>query len=183
MFDTQLSQEIFNQLMNGKVINKTELNNSGDFKENPLFAEIVGNLKDYKNQYTMSGYEFIQQPSFIYIRERTAQKEELKTDITMKTCVLLLLIGKYITEQSYRFTKLTDKTAGLSQIDFELIEEMPDTQEILQKSGMKSGFMNAIKSTLIERNILLQKPSSETYILSDAGKAFFEELINGYNHQ
>lgn len=180
MFDTRLSQEIFNQLMNGKVINKNELNNNGEFKENPLFAEIVGNLNDYENQYTMSGYEFVQHPSFIYIRERTSQREELKIDITMKVCVLLLLIGKYITEQNYRSTKLTDKTGGLSVVDFEGIEDMPDTQEILQKSGMKSGLQAAIKSTLIDRNILLQKPSSQTYILSDAGKAFFEEIIESY---
>jgi condensin complex protein MksE len=180
MFNAALSHEIFSQLMNGKVINKTELNNSGEFRENPLFAEILGNLNDYRNQYRMSGYEFIENSSYIYIRERVSKKEELKTDITMKVCVLLLLLGKYLTEQNYRFTKLTDKTGGLTVADFEAIEDMPDTQEILQKSGMKSRFQTAIKTTLIDRNILLQKPSSQTYILSDAGKAFFEEIIEGY---
>jgi hypothetical protein len=38
MYNKQLSKEIFDQLTNGKVINKTILNNAGEFVENNLFS-------------------------------------------------------------------------------------------------------------------------------------------------
>jgi hypothetical protein len=182
MVNEQRSKQIFNQLMNGRVINKTELNNSGDHKPNALFDEVMVNLDDYQRQYQMSGFEFVQTPSFIYIREKTENKDELKTDITMKACVLLLLIGKYITEHSYQLSKLIDKTGGLSLADFEQIEEMPETKETMQKAGMKTGLYNSVKSVLIERNILLELPTSKSFILSDAGKAFFDEVIANYSN-
>lgn len=180
MVNEKLSKEIFDKLMNGRVINKTELNNSGDIKENLLFTEIMGNSDDYQRQYQMSGYEFVQEPTFIFIREKATNNEDLKTDITMKAYVLLLLIGKFITEQSYQLSKLTEKNGGLSIADFELMEEMSETQEVLQKTGLKNGLYNAVKSVLIDRSILLEQPSSKTYILSDAGKVFFDQIIETY---
>ena len=180
MFNAILSKQIFDQLMNGKVINKHELNNSAEFRENQLFTEIVGNLDDYQRQYEMSGYEFVQHPSFIYIREKTSKSEELKTDITMRACVLLLLVGKYITEQNYQLTKLTEKTGGLEQSDFDVMEEMSDIREIILKAGIKNGLYNAVKSVLVDRNIMLELPDRRAYILSDAGKTFFDEVIQSY---
>ncbi len=180
MFNAVLSKMIFNQLMNGKVINKSLLNNSGEFVDNHLFIEIMDNLEDYRAQYRMSGYEFIENTRFVFIREPSSQTENLKTDITMRVYVLLLLIGKYITTHNFRLTKLTEASGGLTEEDIELIQQMPDTEELLEKSGMKRDFAGSIKSLLIDRNILLQKPSSASYLLSDAGRSFFDEIIEQY---
>ena len=180
MFDVNLSKEIFSQLINGKVISKSILNNGGDFIDNPLFAEIIHNLDDYRTQYKMSGYDFVEQSDFFYIREQVIQENDLKTDITMKVCVLLLLIGKYLTESNFRLTKLTESSGGLTNADFDAIQERPDTQEILDKSKIKD-FRTGIKSILVDKNILLQKPGSHSYILSDAGRFFFTEIVANYN--
>lgn len=181
MFDARLSIEIFSQLMNGKIINKHILNNNGEFIENTLHTEIMENLNDYRMQYRMCGYSFVESSTYIFIREQGRQPGDLKTDITMKVCVLLLLLGKYLTEHNYRIGKLTEPSGGITNADFEVIQQMPDTQEILEKSGLNSDLPTAIKSVLVDRYILLQKPGSLAYILSDSGKAFFEEIVKNYN--
>jgi len=180
MYNAATSQGIFSELMNGRIINKTSLDNSNNFTENPLFTEIIDNLDDYRTQYKMSGYEFVESPSYIYIRERSTDTNSLKTDITMKACVLLLLMGKYLTENNYRISKLTDPSGGLTEADFEAIQDMPDTAEILEKSAMKRDFSASIKPILVERNIMLQKIGSNSFILSDSGKAFFDEIVDNY---
>lgn len=176
MFDANLSKEIFSQLMNGKVINETILNNSGEFVENHLYTEIIKNMEKYQDQYKMSGYVFVEKSGFFYIRDTSLGEKDLKTDITMKVCVLLLLMGKYLIENNYRLTKLTNTSGGLTEADFEAIQEMPDTQEILEKSKIKD-FAYGVKTCLIDRNILLEKPSSRSYILSASGRSFFDEII------
>lgn len=181
MFDVNTSREIFSLLMNGKLINKSILNNSGEFINNYLFTEIINNLDDYRTQYRMSGYDLIERPDFFYIKDYHQQDGDLKTDITMKICVLLLIMGKYLIEHNYRLTRLTDPTGGLSESDFEAMQDMPNTQEILGKSKIVDLKM-AIKSILVDKNILLQKPSSLDYILSDGGKAFFHEILLDYQN-
>jgi len=180
MYNAAISQRIFSELMNGRIINKTIIDNSNSFTVNPLFTEIMDNLDDYRTQYKMSGYEFVESPDYIYIRERTGDTNNLKTDITMKACVLLLLMGKYLTENNYRISKLIDPTGGLTEADFEAIQDMPDTAEILEKSSMKRDFSASIKPILVERNIMLQKIGESTFILSDSGRAFFDEIVGNY---
>lgn len=180
MFDANLCHEIFNKLMNGKIINKTILNNNGQFTNNPLFDEILCNLNDYKGQYDMCGKDFVVENDYVFIRDRTNINEDLKTDITMKAYLLLLIIGKYLTANNYRFSKISDSSGGITIADIEAIQEMPDTQEILEKSKLNNNLHSEIRNILVNRNIMLEKPSSQSYILSDSGKAFFNEVINNF---
>ena len=180
MYDSSLSTLIFNELMNGKVINRTVLNNSGEFTPNPLFKEVMENLKDYRTQYEMSGCEFIDESEFIFIRDRASSRDDLKTDITMKACILLLILGKYVNENNYRLSKLTEPSGGITRADIEAIQEEEDTVELIEKAKLKSDLHAEIKNVLVNRNIMLEKPSEESYILSDAGRAFFTEVIESY---
>jgi len=180
MYNANLSSEIYSQLMNGKVINKTVLNNSAQFVENPLFNEIMDNLKDYRTQYKMNGAEFVEEADYIFIRDRASNRDDLKTDITMKAYLLLLLLGKYLTEHNYNISKLTHPSGGITRADIEAIQEMPVTQEIMEKTKMKSDLFSTIKNVLIDRHIMLEKPGSQSYILSDSGKAFFDEVVKNY---
>lgn len=93
MYDTNLSSEIFNQLMNGKVINKNILNNNAQFIENPLFNKAMDNLGDYRTQYEMNGMEFVEKAEYIFIKDKFSNQDDLKTDITMKACLLLSLLN------------------------------------------------------------------------------------------
>lgn len=176
MFNAELSKEIFQELMNGKVINKHKLDNAANLVENELFTEIMLNVRDYKTQYEMSGYEFELSESFVFIRKEGFDTKNLKTDPTMKAYLLLVLIAKYLNDHNYRFTKLTDADAGITDADISAMASMPDTEELIDKAGIKGDLLTNIKNVLVKRNIMLEKASSNSYVLSDSGKAFFQEL-------
>lgn len=103
-----------------------------------------------------------------------------KCDDLFGVYLLLLILGKYLTEHNYRLSKLTEPSGGITPADIEIIQEMQETQEILEKAGIKNDLLASIKSVLVERNIMLGKPSSQSYVLSDSGRAFFEEIVRHY---
>lgn len=184
MHNSHLSKQIFNDLMNGKIINERNLeNNAEQFERNPLYTEIIDNLPEYKQQYEMCGYDLIvnAEKGYLHIRDQGRASEGLKTDVTLKASIFLLMIGKYLNEYNYHIGKLTDASGGLTDVDFNKIMEMSDTQELLEKLSVNSDFKQAIQPVLVERNILLKKGDAPVkYILSDAGKAFFDEVTVDY---
>lgn len=174
MANTRLSASIFSELMNGRVINKEVIDNDS-FKLNPLFTEVMDNLVEYQKHYEMCGYHFVDTADYIYIMDRN-QKDELKTDIAMKAQVLLLLIGKYLNNNNYSTHKISSLSAGLTMADISAIQSMPDTEELLERTDMKSELFANIKNILVDRYILLEKTSTQSYVLSAIGRQFFEEL-------
>ena len=61
MVDMYKSVEIYNHLMNGRIINRERLGSHGEFESEALFSEIMDNLGDYKNQYAMSNASQLRQ--------------------------------------------------------------------------------------------------------------------------
>lgn len=180
MHNVELSVEIYQFLSSGKVINSRILNNSGEFIPNLLFEEVMNNLDAYRTQYEMSGQELVVRKSFIFLRKGGDSIEDLKTDITMKAALLLLMLGKYINERNYRFSKLTEQSGGITRDDIQNIQEMEDVQELIEKAKLKDDLFTEYKNVLINRFLLLEMPGSERFILSDAGKAFFDEVVQSF---
>lgn len=180
MVDMQKSVEIYNHLMNGRIINRQRLGSHGEFESEPLFSEIMDNLGDYKNQYAMSGFSLIANADYVYIIKGQAH-DISKTDIAMKAYCLLLLIGKYLTTHNYRLEKLSASSGGLSQAEFNKIQSMPQTKEILERANMGEDLFKSVKSILIERHIMFENPITGHFILSDAGRAFYDELMAGFS--
>lgn len=180
MYDAQLSKEIFSELMNGRIINDVKLNNSSEFVENELFREVIDNLSDYRTQYQMSGFELVENSSFFYIRDQSSTKDDLKTDLTMRACILLMIIGKYVTSQNYSMSKLTSPKSGITAADIEAMEASPDNTELLEKANFKNDLHTHIKRILVDRNIMLETVGTKRYVLGKAGQAFFEELADHY---
>lgn len=65
--------------------------------------------------------------------------------------------------------------------EIEAMQEMPDVQELIEKAKLNPNLQIEMKNVLVNRNIMLVKPSSEAYILSNAGKAFLEDVIQHFN--
>ncbi len=181
MYNSQISQIIFNQLMNGKVINRHKLSNSGQWVTDQYYDEIISNLADYRQQYEMCGYELVERPGYLFIREITPNATDLKTDVAMKASLLILMLAKYITEHNYSLLKLTETNGGITPSEIEAMQEMPDVQELIEKAKLNPNLQIEMKNVLVNRNIMLVKPSSEAYILSNAGKAFLEDVIQHFN--
>lgn len=178
MANLSYSIKIYNQLMNGKVINREIIDNDS-YQTNFLFTELMDNLEEYKKQYVMCGFDFIANGDYVYIAENQ-QYEDLKTDMGMKVQILLLIIGKFLNSKQIGLSRIMTLSAGLTLADLEEIQELPDTIELLDKAGFKGSFKDNVKSTLVDRHILLEKTSSKSYVLSAIGRVFFEELKSLY---
>lgn len=174
-----LSVRIFDELMNGRIINKHKLSNNGEPMAEPLFTEIMDNLGEYRKSYAMNGFELVETPTYVYLND--AGSLEGKTDISMKVYFMLLIIGKYLTANGQALSKITSHTGGLTPDDFKKMLEMPYVEQILEKARIdikdEEGLTSTIKTLLVERGVMLEKPSSQSFVLSDAGKAFFAELM------
>ena len=127
----------------------------------------------------MGGFSLIANADYAYLIKGDSY-EIGKTEIAMKAYCLLLLLGKYLTTHNYTLSKLTSEKGGLTQADFHKIEVMPHTQEILERAGMGDDLFRNIKSILIERGVMFEKPSEQKFVLSNAGKAFFDELMMSF---
>lgn len=179
MVDIKKSVRIYNHLMNGRILNRQILASHGAFENDPLFSELMDNLEDYRRQYQMGGFSLIANADYAYLIKGDSY-EIGKTEIAMKAYCLLLLLGKYLTTHNYTLSKLTSEKGGLTQADFHKIEAMPHTQEILERAGMGDDLYRNIKSILIERGVMFEKPSEQKFVLSNAGKAFFDELMMSF---
>ncbi|MEC9413458.1 MAG: hypothetical protein VX829_12385 [Pseudomonadota bacterium] len=177
MADFIHSKAIFEQLMNGQVINRHVLENNSELNSNPLFDEIIQFEDEYRRQYRMSGYQLEVNENYILLQNTGIEADSLKTDASMKVYVLLLLIAKYLNTRNYKTSKIEPMGSGLTHSDISLMEELPDIRETLDKADMKKSLLSHIKSTLVERNIMLEKVGSDAYVLSDAGNAFFQEIF------
>ena len=174
MIEMQLSVKIYDVLMNGRIINRQILEND-HWVNNPLFSEIMDNLDAYRQQYQMSGFCLYSSGDYVYIAENAS--DDLKTDVSMRAQVLLMLIGKYLNNQNLSLKKLSNLNTGLSLADIAGIQAMPESAELLMRAGMREDdLLSSIKSILVERNILLEKSSSQSYILSAIGEKFYEDL-------
>jgi hypothetical protein len=177
MYDAHLSQDIFRQLMSGKVINKTRLNNNGAFVANELYEEIRENIEDYRTQYRMSGLELVEEESFYSLNDRS-RRLDLKTDLTLKACLLLDIIFRHLANTNYRISKLTDGTAGISDLELEAIQESEELMQVFRKLDFSNKpFLSVVKSTLVNRGLMLEKPGGNAYVLSDAGQAYYSQIL------
>ena len=171
-----LSSKLYKQLINGRVINRYRYGLSGEQEENPLFTELFTHFNEYKLQYLMSGMELVAKPDFYYVRDKDGEMPY--TDAVKRVQVLLLIISRYITQRG-TFEKLTNPHAGISEEDIELIAANEDFQEILNAVDMPD-FAQAMQTNLLERGIM-ESPRQGRYVLSAAGRHFFEELFSASN--
>lgn len=181
MIANKLSQDIYNQLINGKVINKHIYNlKTNELKENSLYNELFNNLEDYRELYQRINFDLIHKgSSFFFIRELNPNTEEAN-EPTIKIQALLIIIGRIFTERGYLFDILTQHHNGIQpEVLIEAISE-ERYLDILQACNLcnkSTDIEREIKNHLIDRELMF-KNSRGYYVLTDAGLSFFNELTN-----
>ncbi len=176
MISNDLSQTIYNQLINGKAINKRSyIVKTNELEDNPLYTEIFINFDEYQQLYQRINFELVHKSScFFYIRELAGSEAN---EVTIKIQALLIVIGRIVTEKGYLFDVLTDYRAGIKLED--LSEAMSEERylDILHtcKLCISRSIDEEINNHLISRGIMF-KNSRGHYVLSDGGVAFFTEL-------
>ena len=176
MVNKNFSKQIYNHLINGKVINREKIEND-TFVPDELYSEIIQYEEIYREQYDMCGYNMHIANGYIYLLEKN-EKKDLKTDVVMRCYVLLLIIAKYMNDINKSHSQLMSLNGGISKAEIDSMNESPDIKELLKKCDFnnKDDLFTNIKSQLIDRHILLEKTGSQRYVLSHAGKFFFDEI-------
>ncbi|WP_305908087.1 hypothetical protein Q9L42_012395 [Methylomarinum sp. Ch1-1] len=181
MISNELSQAIYNLLINGKVISKHRyLAKCNELEENPLYNEIFINFDEYRQLYQRINFELVHQDGgFFFIRELGGEQAN---DVTIKIQALLIIIGRIVTEQGYLFEVLTDHRAGIRPKDLAAAAGEERYLDILHtcKLCKSRGIDEEINNHLVARGLMFIN-SRGHYVLSDAGAAFFRELSEAYN--
>lgn len=177
MISNELSQTIYNQLINGKAINKHTYNiKINSLEDNSLYNEIFTCLDEYRQLYQRINFELVHKnSSFFYIRDLAGEDTN---DVTIKIQALLIIIGRVITEQGYLFEVLTDHRAGIRPEDLAPVMSEERYLDILHtcKLCKSRSIEEEINNNLIARGLMFIN-SRGHYVLSDAGAAFFSELV------
>mgnify|MGYP003624563430 CR=1 FL=1 len=172
MISTRLSQAIYRQLINGKVVNQHEYRNDR-LVPNELFDEVFNNLEEYQRLYENIGSELVLGDGYIFIRDFDVASQY--AEVAMKIQALLLVIARGVTEKGYDFKILTEPDAGLSQSMAESLESEPN-RDILDACKLKESLWAESKNILVERNLCLLNTKGNL-VLTDGGIGFFNRLF------
>lgn len=175
-----LSQQLFSICRSGKIINRDTIVND-ELVSDKVFAEVMNHLDDYRELVELTGYKLVVTDTSLYFTN--LDPDSRNQPLNFKAKVLLTIIGRYLnmTGKSPSYLKNLDSNSGLTMEDFELMQEMQDVRELLERSGFtgydrEDAMYSAVKSILIDRGFLEEKTSSKSYITTNAGWAWFEAL-------
>lgn len=170
----EASKEIYNQLINGKIINRHIYSTSAGLEENPLYDEISLDLEAYKEHYSMNGLELARCGDGYFLRDENA--EWSKNVPALKVQALLLIISRHCTAAGTRVEAILDVVAGIRQPCLEEISELDEVKDILNACQMKSNLLNEIENNLIYRGIAYWNQSAGL-VLTDGGKGVFQQMF------
>ncbi|GLX86994.1 hypothetical protein tloyanaT_32470 [Thalassotalea loyana] len=175
--NSNLSKQIFNILMNGKVINKNTLDvHNDDIIEDKLFTELMSNYVQYKDLYFNCGYELVDNvPESFFIR--ALNEEQSNSKLSSKIQALLIVIARGVTLDNYELDILFDSHAGLSKELVEKINKNEEFRTVLDATRIEENLWDECKKLLVDRNIAVINRSGN-YVLLNSGKSMYEALIN-----
>ena len=170
----RISPEIFRVLMGGQMINQTIYNSkSHEFISNPHYEEISGHFKEYEDVYLAIGFELMAMGNAYFIRENGLSTYD---DNAMQAMVLLDCINRGLTLMGTNPHILRDKNLGVPFSQLEEIGNKSEIQLVLIGCGLKQPLKACIDNSLVLRSIAYKV--DDRLVLSDAGLAFLDELID-----
>lgn len=180
MIESEKSQQIYNDLINGRIINKYVLEQE-QLVPNPVYTELFTNLEHYVELYRNIGFELVFRDSFFFIRD--LDLGDTYKDVAIKIQVVLLILSRKITEIGFGYELLESENAGVSQEQMDEFNQQEEVQQLIAaaKLGKKTLF-EVVRDVLVEKRIMY-KNIHERYVLSDAGKYFFMQLFSTTNEQ
>lgn len=178
MIDTKRSQQIYDILINGKILNRRRydpIRNS--FAEDELFQELSSQYESengYRALYQRIGCELVLRPDYAYLKEHSADDDK-----SSQTAIqaLLTVMAKTALSRNYRFELLTAAEAGFRRELAEAADQDPEMRRILAACHCNNApLWNEINRLLLRRNIVFENARGN-FVLTDAGRDFFEELF------
>ncbi|MBH5329795.1 hypothetical protein H9Q10_08950 [Eikenella sp. S3360] len=176
IINTQLSREIYRRLISGKTINRQVYDEkNGMLVDNELFGELSAKydgVDGYRTLYGNIGYELVLRPDYAYLRDCGIPTDE-GSETAAAVCAVLVVLGKTVVQNNYRFSLLTTADAGISEQlcrQTDQNEEMRDIQAACIKDA-KTLWENA-ERVLVRRDIAYINAKGNL-VLSNSGQDFF----------
>lgn len=174
VIDKTLSQQIYREFMNGRVINEWTYHKDGSMKPDVRYEELFKNYDSvYRELYENIGYELVLRSGFTFCR--SLDEDDTYTDVAMKVQSLLMILARGVQELGYDFELLTTHEAGVSDQLLEQVET-DEKRDILLACGLKKPLIDEVKNVLETRNIAYRNAKGKL-VLTAAGKGFFAEIF------
>jgi len=169
----KLSPMIFQEFMNGRMINKIVLNDiNGEPTKNTLFEEITGHIETYIEVYKCCGFDLVRNGESFFIRERGLKQYD---ENAMNAMVLLDCIYRGALSIGTNPSILRELSLGLPVDQLDKIQAIPDINLVLKSCGFQKNLLVDVKASLVNRK-LAYITNTNSLVLSDAGIAFIDEL-------
>ncbi|WP_370280664.1 hypothetical protein [Pontibacterium sp.] len=174
MINMSLSQQIYRELVNGRVINERSYRSDGSLQPDELYEELFKNYDSYyREHYESIGYQLVLREGFVFIR--SLERDEAYSDVAMKIQSLLMVLARGVQECGYEFALLTTHEAGVNDKLLEQIDT-EEKQDILRACGLKGGLIDESRKVLEARNIAYRNAKG-SLVLTAAGIGFFDEVF------
>ena len=176
MIQSEKSQRIYADLINGRIINKSYLEqDENQLIPNADYSELFTNLESYTELYRNIGFELVFRDSFFFIRD--LHLGDTYKEMAIKIQVSLLILARKITAAGFGYELLENENAGISAQLLEEISQQDDVKQLILAARLaKKTLYEVVKDVLLERRIM-EKNAHQRYILTDAGKYFFKQLF------
>lgn len=174
MKNLQLSKEIYNQLITGRYINKTIIDENDNLISNNLFNELLTNLIEYNQTYLELGYKIQKNDNYFYLTtlEAIEDSENNVDKHLLKEYVIIVVLFRFLLDNKIDMNKtLLKSSIGLN---IELLTKLFEGQKylnILNVLELKNIDLRIFDDFLVRRNILF-KNSKGNLVLTDIGQEF-----------
>ncbi|MCU7835138.1 MAG: hypothetical protein KZQ83_07760 [gamma proteobacterium symbiont of Taylorina sp.] len=176
MIQSEKSRHIYADLINGRIINKFNLEHDNQLIPNADYSELFSNLESYTELYRNIGFELVFRGSFFFIRD--LHLGDTYKEMAIKIQVSLLILARKITAAGFGFDLLENENAGISAAQLEEITQEDEVKQLILAAKLgKKTLHEVVKDVLLEKRIM-EKNAQQRYILSDAGKYFFKQLFD-----
>ena len=172
--DKEYSRQIYNELINGWVINKQVM--EGDLLvPNPLYDELSSalNREHYIQLYSCIGYELKEMGGCFFLNE--LNKSDVLSDAAMRIQVMLVVLVRGTSQLPQLTSIVTTHRAGLTRDQVGKIGMVDEYQQMLRAVGLKGSFEKEVENILVMRKLAYWS-HLDRLVLSTGGVALVERM-------
>jgi hypothetical protein len=173
----EASRKIYNELINGKLINK-QIYIDGLVQSNYLYEEILLDLEGYKKHYDLMGLQLTSCGDAFYLKEDEALR--YKDTPALKIQALIFVISKHCMAVGARIECILDSRVGMNRGSIEKIGEIIEVQDILKACDMKNSLLLEIENNLVSRHIAFWN-QADGLVYTNGGVTIFNQLFRSSN--
>jgi len=170
------SELIYNQLIQGKYINKDLFDkDKNTLEDNILFIEIDTYFSDYQDFYLKIGMKLNKETEFIYLSRIKDKEEEFNIDKQQyKQFFLINIIFRYLLNKNKSLDDFKNKDIGISEDIIDNIFKEPEYSDFFEHAEITNS--NSPINLILEKRNIVYKNANDNYVLTNIGISFLNKI-------